>query len=1071
MYGGISAPFIHRPIATTLIMVAVLLVGLVAFPSLPVAPLPQVDFPTITVSASLPGASPDTMATSVAQPLERQIAQIPGVSQMTSTSSLGATAITVQFDLNRNIDAAANDIQAAINAAAGQLPKDLPSPPTYRKVNPSDTPILILSVESDVAPIIDVDDAAENILAQRISQISGVSLVRIGGQVTPAVRIQIDPAKLVEKGLQLEDVRAQIGIATVDNPKGAILGNKQTFTIYNNDQLTTAKPWNDVIIAYRNGAPVRIRDIGQAVMGPTDTTQAGWSNGKRSVFLVVFKIPGVNVITTVEAIKATLGSLEAAIPPTVHVKVLSDRTTTIRASVHDVEFTLMITVALVVMVIFVFLRSFWATIIPSVTVPLALLGACALMWAASYSLDNLSLMAFTIAVGFVVDDAIVMLENITRHIEDGEKPFEAALKGSAEIGFTIISISVSLVAVLIPLLMMGGIIGRLFREFSITIAMTIAVSAFVSLTLTPMMASRFLKSRDEEHHGRLYNLSERGFQALANSYARGVDFVLRHRFATLMTFLATVIATGYLFVIIPKGFFPQQDTGILFGTTEAGQDVSFAEMYKLQQRAGAIVMADPAVATMAMGLGTGTGNSAQNNGRMFITLKPREDRDLDAFQVIARLRPKLAQIPGLRAYLQAAQDVTVGARFSRTQFQYTLQDANLDELNAWAPKILDKLKSLPELRDVATDQQNGGTTLTLKIDRDMASRYGIQPQLIDDTLYDAFGQRQVTQFFTQVNTYYVIEEVLPNLLGDPATLDKLYVRSPLSSQMVPMSAFAKWTTAPVAPLSISHQGQFPAVTISFNLAQGVALGTATSAIQKAMQDLQLPRALTTTFQGNAQAFQDSLTTVPLLILAALVCVYLILGVLYESFVHPLTILSTLPSAGLGALATLMLFGYEFSLVALIGTILLIGIVKKNGIMMVDFAISATRQEGLSPTEAIRKAALLRFRPIMMTTMAALLGGVPLMLSHGTGSELRQPLGYTMVGGLIVSQALTLFTTPVIYLYLDRLSHWLSGGSGKVKAPAPRAETAAQHELPFIDHPEPRPAREPEWADERAKAAE
>ncbi len=1071
MYGGISAPFIHRPIATTLIMVAVLLVGLVAFPSLPVAPLPQVDFPTITVSASLPGASPDTMATSVAQPLERQIAQIPGVSQMTSTSSLGATAITVQFDLNRNIDAAANDIQAAINAAAGQLPKDLPSPPTYRKVNPSDTPILILSVESDVAPIIDVDDAAENILAQRISQISGVSLVRIGGQVTPAVRIQIDPAKLVEKGLQLEDVRAQIGIATVDNPKGAILGNKQTFTIYNNDQLTTAKPWNDVIIAYRNGAPVRIRDIGQAVMGPTDTTQAGWSNGKRSVFLVVFKIPGVNVITTVEAIKATLGSLEAAIPPTVHVKVLSDRTTTIRASVHDVEFTLMITVALVVMVIFVFLRSFWATIIPSVTVPLALLGACALMWAASYSLDNLSLMAFTIAVGFVVDDAIVMLENITRHIEDGEKPFEAALKGSAEIGFTIISISVSLVAVLIPLLMMGGIIGRLFREFSITIAMTIAVSAFVSLTLTPMMASRFLKSRDEEHHGRLYNLSERGFQALANSYARGVDFVLRHRFATLMTFLATVIATGCLFVIIPKGFFPQQDTGILFGTTEAGQDVSFAEMYKLQQRAGAIVMADPAVATMAMGLGTGTGNSAQNNGRMFITLKPREDRDLDAFQVIARLRPKLAQIPGLRAYLQAAQDVTVGARFSRTQFQYTLQDANLDELNAWAPKILDKLKSLPELRDVATDQQNGGTTLTLKIDRDMASRYGIQPQLIDDTLYDAFGQRQVTQFFTQVNTYYVIEEVLPNLLGDPATLDKLYVRSPLSSQMVPMSAFAKWTTAPVAPLSISHQGQFPAVTISFNLAQGVALGTATTAIQKAMQDLQLPRALTTTFQGNAQAFQDSLTTVPLLILAALVCVYLILGVLYESFVHPLTILSTLPSAGLGALATLMLFGYEFSLVALIGTILLIGIVKKNGIMMVDFAISATRQEGLSPTEAIRKAALLRFRPIMMTTMAALLGGVPLMLSHGTGSELRQPLGYTMVGGLIVSQALTLFTTPVIYLYLDRLSHWLSGGSGKAKPPAPKAGTAAQHELPFIDHPEPRPAREPEWADERAKAAE
>ena len=1052
MYKGISAPFIHRPIATTLIMVAVLLAGLVAFPSLPVAPLPQVDFPTITVSASLPGASPDTMATSVAQPLERQIAQIPGVSQMTSTSSLSTTAITVQFDLNRNIDAAANDIQAAINAAAGNLPKDLPSPPTYRKVNPSDTPILILSVQSDVAPIIDVDDAAENVLAQHLSQISGVSLVRIGGQVTPAVRIQIDPAKLVEMGLQLEDVRAQIGIATVDNPKGAILGNKQTFTIYNNDQLTTAKPWNDVIIAYRNGAPVRIRDIGQAVMGPTDSTQAGWSNGKRSVFLVVFKIPGANVINTVEAIKGTLATLQASIPPTIHVSVLSDRTKTIRASVRDVEFTLALTVALVVMVIFVFLRNLWATIIPSVTVPLALLGACALMWAVGYSLDNLSLMAFTISVGFVVDDAIVMLENITRHIEEGEKPLQAALKGSSEIGFTIISISVSLVAVLIPLLMMSGIIGRLFREFSVTIAMTIFVSAVVSLTLTPMMASRFLKTRDEERHGRLYKLSEKGFVALANGYARGVDFVLRHRFATLLTFIGTVIATGYLFVIIPKGFFPQQDTGVLYGTTEAGQDVSFPVMYRLQQEVGWIVMADPAVDTVAMGLGSGVGAAVQNNGRMFIQLKPFDERDVDIFGVIRRLRPKLAQIAGARVYLFAAQDVTVGARFAKTQFQYTLQDASLDELNAWAVKVLEKLQSLPQLRDVATDQQNSGTTLTLKIDRDMASRYGIQPQLIDDTLYDAFGQRQVTQYFTQVNTYYVIEEVLPNLLGDPATLDKLYLRSPTSNQMIPMSAFAKWTTAPVAALSISHQGQFPATTISFNLAMGEALGTATAAIQRAMQELQLPPGLTTTFQGNAQAFQDSLTTVPLLILAALVCVYLILGVLYESFIHPLTILSTLPSAGLGALATLMLFGNEFSLVALIGAILLIGIVKKNGIMMVDFAIAATREEGLTAVEAIRKAALLRFRPIMMTTMAALLGGVPLMLSHGAGSEMRQPLGYTMVGGLIVSQALTLFTTPVIYIYLDRVSHWISG-SKKAKPPVPKEK------------------RERAWVRSKARAAE
>ena len=1077
MFGGISAPFIYRPVATTLVMVGILLVGLVAFPSLPVAPLPQVDFPTISVSASLPGASPETMASSVAQPLERQIAQIPGVTQMTSTSSLGATGITVQFDLDRNIDAAANDIQAAINAAGGQLPKDLPSPPTYRKVNPSDTPILILSVRSDVTPIIEVDDAAENILAQRISQVSGVSLVRVGGQQTPAIRIQVDPAKLVEKNLQLEDVRAQIGIATVDSPKGSIMGQKQSFTIYDNDQLTTAKPWNDVIIAYRNGAPVRIRDIGQAVMGPTDDTQAAWSNGKRSVFLVVFKQPGANVIKTVKAIKGMLGGLEAAIPPSVHVKVLSDRTTTIRASVRDVELTLMMTVALVVMVIFIFLRSLWATIIPSVTVPLALLGACALMWVVGYSLDNLSLMAFTIAVGFVVDDAIVMLENITRHIEGGEKPFEAALKGSAEIGFTIISISVSLVAVLIPLLMMTGIIGRLFREFSVTIAMTIAVSAFVSLTLTPMMASRFLKSHDEERHGRLYRLSEKGFVALAAGYERGIDLVLRHRFATLLTFIATVIATGYLFVVIPKGFFPQQDTGIVFGTTEAGQDVSFAEMYKLQEQAGAVVLADPAVDTMAMGLGAGVGNSAQNNGRMFITLKPQDERDVNVFQVIARLRPKLAEIQGLRVYLQAAQDVTVGARFAKTQFQYTLQDANLDELNAWAPKILDKLKALPELRDVATDQQNAGTTLTISIDRDMASRLGIQPQLIDDTLYDAFGQRQVTQYFTQVNTYEVIEEVLPRLRADPATLDKLYIRSPITGQMVPVSAFAKWTTNPVQPLSISHQGQFPAITISFNLAQDVALGTATAAVQKAERELQLPRGLTTTFQGNAQAFQDSLTSVPLLILAALICVYLILGVLYESFIHPLTILSTLPSAGLGALATLMLFGYEFSLVALIGTILLIGIVKKNGIMMVDFAIAAERDEGLSTVEAIRKAALLRFRPIMMTTMATLLGGVPLMLSHGTGSELRQPLGYTMVGGLLVSQALTLFTTPVIYLYLDRVSHWLSGGSRKPK-PAKAgagagagAPPAAEPELPLDIEPAKKPKRDPEWANEHAKAAE
>jgi hydrophobe/amphiphile efflux-1 (HAE1) family protein len=1031
-------------------MLALLLVGLVAYPLLPVAPLPQIDFPTITVSAQLPGASPETMASSVAQPLERQFAQIAGVSQMTSTSSLGSTAIALQFNLDRNIDAAANDVQGAINAAAGQLPKDMPTPPTYRKTNPADTPILILSVNSDVEPIVDVDEVAENILAQRMSQLAGVSLVRVGGQQQKAIRIQIDPAKLVEKNLALEDVRSEIMSATVDNPKGAIIGDKQTYTIYDNDQLTLAKDWNNVIVAYRNGAAVRVRDIGKAVSGPADTTQAGWAQGKRGVFLVVFKQPGANVISTVESIKKQLAKLTSAIPPDINVNIISDRTTTIRAAVRDVQFTLLLTIGLVVGVIFVFLRNVWATIIPSITVPLALLGACALMWGVGYSLDNLSLMALTIAVGFVVDDAIVVLENITRHVEAGMKPFPAAIKGAGEIGFTVITISISLVAVLIPLLLMNGIIGRLFREFSVTIAMTIGVSALVALTLTPMMASRFLKAHDAEKHGRVYKLSERGFQAMARGYERGLDMALRHSFVTLMIFLATVAATGYLFVQIPKGFFPQQDTGVIFGTTVAGEDLSFPAMYKLQEQVGRIVQADPAVATMAMGLGTGVGNASQNYGRMFVTLKPREDRDVDVFQVIARLRTKLAKVIGVRAYLQAAQDVTVGAHFALTQFQYTLQDADYDELNQWAPKVLAKLRSLPELRDVGSDLQSNGTTLKLTIDRDMASRFGIQPQQIDDTLYDAFGQRQVTQYFTQVNTYEVIEEITPSLQKDPKTLGEIYVRSPTNGQLVPLSAFAKWTTAPVEPLSISHQGQFPAVTISFNLAQGVALGEATAAIQRAEQEMRLPAGLQTAFQGNAQAFQDSLTTVPLLILAALVAVYVILGVLYESFIHPLTILSTLPSAGFGALAILMLAGYEFSLIALIGVILLIGIVKKNGIMMVDFALAVEREEHLSSAEAIRKAALMRFRPIMMTTMAAMLGGVPLMLSHGTGSEMRQPLGYAMVGGLIVSQALTLFTTPVIYLYLDRLSVWLSGskqkaGKGKARAGKPASYPEGAHQ--------------------------
>ncbi|UYO43212.1 multidrug efflux RND transporter permease subunit [Rhodopseudomonas palustris] len=1020
---SISAPFIRYPIATSLLMAGILFLGLIAYPALPVAPLPQVDFPTIQISASLPGASPETMASSVATPLERQLAQIPGVSQMTSTSSLGSTAVTIQFDLNRNIDAAANDVQAAINAAGGQLPKNLPNPPTYRKVNPADAPILILSATSDTLPLTTVSDNADAKIAQQISQITGVAQVFIGGQQKPAIRIQVDPAKLMTKGLSLEDVRAQIAITTVDSPKGTLDAPNRSYTIYANDQLTESKDWNDVILAYRNGGPLRIRDVGHAVTGPEDAKTAAWANGKRGVFLVVFKQPGANVIDTVDHIKAELPRLVAGIPPAIKVEVISDRTTTIRAAVEDVQFTLLLTIALVVMVIFLFLRSFWATIIPSVTVPLALLGACALMWAAGYTLDNLSLMALTISVGFVVDDAIVMLENIARHIEEGEKPFTAALKGAREIGFTIVSISISLVAVLIPLLFMGGIIGRLFREFAVTLAMTIAVSMLVSLTLTPMMASRFMRPATEVRHGRIYQWIEGAFEAMLRAYERGLDLVLRWRFTTLMVFFATVGLSVYLFVAIPKGFFPQQDVGMITAASEAAQDISFTGMKQRQEQLGEIVMADPDVDSVAMFIG-GSG-TALNTGRMFITLKPRDERSASAQEIIARLRPKLEKVEGARLFMQAAQDVRLGGRPTRTQFEYTLQDANLTELNEWAPKVLAKMQSLPQLRDVATDQQTEGTTLTLTIDRDTASRFGIKPQLIDDTLYDAFGQRQVTQYFTQVNTYRIILEVLPELQGRLDTLNQIYVKSPTTGDQVPLSAFAKWTTVPVRPLSISHQGQFPATTISFNLAQGVALGQATEAVQAAMAEMGTPPTLSGSFQGTAQAFQQSLSTVPLLIVAALVVVYLILGILYESYIHPLTILSTLPSAGVGALAMLMLFGFDFSLIALIGIILLIGIVKKNGIMMVDFAITAERDEHLDPEQAIRKAALLRFRPIMMTTMAAMLGGVPLMLGTGTGSEIRQPLGYAMVGGLLVSQALTLFTTPVVYLYLDRLSNALT----------------------------------------------
>jgi HAE1 family hydrophobic/amphiphilic exporter-1 len=1021
MAGGISSPFIKFPVATSLVMVGIAFVGIIAYPLLPVSPLPQVDFPTIQVNASLPGADPSTVASSIAQPLESQFAQIPGVTQMTSSSSLNSTSITIQFDLSRNIDAAANDVQSAINAAAGQLPKNLPSPPSYRKVNPADSPILLLGATSDVLPLTQVDDYVETELAQKISQIAGVAQVSVGGQQKPAIRVQLDPAKLVAKGLSLEDVRTALSVQTVDQPKGTINGALRSYTIYTNDQLPESKDWNNAIVAYRNGTAFRVSDVGIAVSAPADAHQAAWADGKRGIFLVIFKQPGANVITTVDNILSTLPKLTLSLPPSIKISVLSDRTQTIRASVHDVQVTLLITIALVVAVIFIFLRNFWATVIPSVTVPLALLGACALMWIAGYSLDNLSLMALVISVGFVVDDAIVMVENITRYIEQGETPMSAAVKGAGEIGFTIMSISVSLIAVLIPLLLMGGIIGRLFREFSVTLSMAIAVSAFVSLTLTPMMASRFLKQHGEEQHGRLYLMSERGFEAILSAYERGLEFVLKYQFPTFIVFLVTLALSVYLFAAIPKGFFPQQDTGLINGTSEAAQDISFADMLRHQILLQDIVRKDADVDHVASSIG---GGSALNAGRVFIMLKPRDQRQATADQIIARLQAKLSKVEGARLYLQAAQDLSVGGRSSRTQYQFTLQSSNIDELNAWAPKLLERLRTLPQIRDVATDQQTSGTTLTLTVDRDQAARYGLTPDVIDATLYDAFGQRQIAQYFTQLSSYQVIMEVLPSLQGDVSTLDRLFLRSPTTGGQVPLSVFAKWTTDPVRPLSISHQGQFPAVTLSFNLAPGVALGEATAAVSSAEKTIGLPATISTTFQGNAQAFQDSLSTVPILILAALVVVYIILGILYESYIHPITILSTLPSAGVGAIATLMLFHFDFSLIALIGVILLIGIVKKNGIMLVDFAIAAEREQGMSPLEAIRRACLLRFRPILMTTMAALLGGLPLMLGTGTGSEIRQPLGYAMVGGLLVSQLLTLFTTPVVYIYLARVSAWL-----------------------------------------------
>ncbi|SCK41355.1 hydrophobic/amphiphilic exporter-1, HAE1 family [Variovorax sp. HW608] len=1030
---SISAAFIKRPIGTSLLAAALLLIGLVAWPLLPVAPLPQVDFPTIQVTGRLPGASPETMAASVAQPLERQFSLIQGLSQMTSTSSLGLSQITLQFDLDRSIDAAALDVQSAINAAGGQLPQNLPSPPSFRKINPADTSVLVLGVQSRVLPLIQVNDYADNVLAQQISRIQGVGLVNIFGVQKPAVRIQIDPAKLKAVGLSLEEVRGVIASTTVSQPTGTIDGERQAFNVYTNDQLLKAAPWNDMVLAWRNGAPIRVRDVGVAVDGPENAKVAAWgyagkaaSEGSdiadgRAIMLAITKQPGANVIETVDRIQAALPKLKAAIPPSVTVNTLIDRTQTIRASVKDVEFTLLLSIALVVAVIFVFLRNLTVTIIPSVTVPLALLGTAAVMYVVGYSLDNLSLMALTIAVGFVVDDAIVMLENIYRHVEAGMPPMEAALKGAGEIGFTIVSISVSLVAVFIPLLLMGGIVGRLFREFAVTVTLTIVVSVLISLTLTPMLCARFLKPHTaNEKHGRLYQWFENGFDAMLAGYKRGLTVVLRHPFITLMSFIATVAATVALFIVIPKGFFPQQDTGFIFGSADAAQDSSSQAMHDRMLKLADIIREDPDIASFGLQAGASTFNS----GNFFIGLRPKDEgRTASADEIIARLRPKLAPVQGITLYMQAGQDINVGGRLSRTQYQYTLTDSNLGELNQWAPKLLARLRELPQLTDVTSDQQNAAPTAMVTIDRQRASSYGITPAMVDATIYDAVGQRQVAQYFTQLNSYNVVLEVTPELQRDPSLFDHLYLTSPINGQQVPLSTFVKLDTSRTGYLSISHQGQFPAVTISFNLRPGVSLGQAVDAINAAQARMGVPATLSGTFQGTAQAFGDSLRTQPYLILAALVSVYIVLGLLYESYIHPLTILSTLPSAGVGALLILMAGGYDLSVIALIGIILLIGIVKKNGIMMVDFALHAERDKGMSPRDAIFEACLLRFRPIMMTTMCALLSGLPLMLGHGSGSELRRPLGYAMVGGLILSQMLTLFTTPVIYLYLDRAHHW------------------------------------------------